>query len=107
MADSAAQIILLMKTISKGDSAEIVSQIIHLYPDSVEQHDNRPTPLMSAAKYGRSAIIRILLDAGSLLDAVDKTGKTALLIASNHGHIDAVSLLMAAGADVNHQDNQG
>ena len=46
--------------------------------------------------------MNILLRAGINLDAVDKNGRTPLLDAVLHRHIDAVEYLVEAGAGVHH-----
>jgi ankyrin repeat protein/serine/threonine protein kinase len=97
----------LLKAISKGESVQQIKDILVLDPTSVHQCLGRPTPLMSAAKYGRQDIIDLLISANSHVDDVDKLGKTALCIAVNHGHSNVVSSLISAGADVNHRDKQG
>jgi ankyrin repeat protein len=57
------------------------------------------TPLMSTAIYGSTELIAALLKAGAPVDAVDKSGNTALSCAVFHGHYNAAILLVAAGAD--------
>ena len=42
-----------------------------------------------------------------MLNAKDKYGKTALMLASEKGHADAVKALLAAGANVNARDKDG
>jgi ankyrin repeat protein/serine/threonine protein kinase len=97
----------LLKAISKGESVQQIKDILVGDPNSVHQCLGRPTPLMSAAKYGRHDIIDLLISANSPVDDVDKVGKTALCIAANHGHLNVVSSLISAGADVNHRDKHG
>jgi len=46
-------------------------------------------------------MVRVLIDAGADLDAVDDTGRTALIVAVERGQIDVVEGLLAAGASVN------
>ncbi|KAJ3408798.1 hypothetical protein HDU80_004533 [Chytriomyces hyalinus] len=63
------------------------------------------TPLLLAAKYGRSENIKILIEAmGGGKDAVDMTylasGLTALHFAAGMGHVEAVKVLLNAGATV-------
>ena len=98
---------LLLKAISKGDSIEVIRDIVDQYPSSVLQMDGRPTPLMNAAKYGHAAVAQFLINYGCSVNDIDKTGKTALGIAVNHGHLEIIKSLIAAKADVNHQDSQG
>ena len=45
--------------------------------------------------------MQILIDNGADIDAVNDDGKTAALQASKKGHLDALNLLIAAGADLN------
>jgi ankyrin repeat protein len=98
----------LSKAIGKGESIEVIKEIVRLNSISNHQYENKQlTPLMLAAKYGRDDLIEFLIAEGCPVNRVDKTGRTALSLASNHGHYDVVSLLLSGGADINHQDNDG
>ena len=57
--------------------------------------------LISAAKIGSVAEISALLDRGVDVNASDKDGVTALMVASFNGHSEAVNLLLSKRADVN------
>jgi ankyrin repeat protein len=59
------------------------------------------TVLMLGAEKGDPAIIRMLLDHGAFVNASDRDGWTALLLAVSGGHRGAVEALLAAGAEVN------
>jgi len=54
--------------------------------------------LMASAKYGQSAIATELLDAGTDVDAANRTGETALALAEGCGQVKMVRLLLARGA---------
>ena len=51
--------------------------------------------------------MRLLIDAGASLDAVDAEGATALLHAASEGHARICSLLLALGTDVTARDKGG
>jgi len=59
------------------------------------------TPLHSAARWGRTAIVRMLLDAGAKVDILNDYGQTALHYAIAAGHTEIVKILLDAGADPN------
>jgi ankyrin repeat protein len=61
------------------------------------------TALMLAAREGSLDVMRLLLDAGAVVDArLDPpSGETALHLASLEGRADAVALLLERGADAN------
>jgi uncharacterized protein len=44
--------------------------------------------------------VRQLLRSGTDVDARDRYGQTALMLAAHHGHLEIVELLLAAGADL-------
>ena len=74
---------------------------------------NRPdmtggAPLVWAAGGGRTAIVKQLLATGvCLVDAPDADNMTALLHAAYGQHLEIVTLLVAAGADVSHRNSEG
>jgi ankyrin repeat protein len=62
------------------------------------------TPMLMAAKNGSAAMIGLLLDAGTDVNAANPAGTTALMLAAASGKVDAVNLLLNRGADVNAKD---
>jgi outer membrane protein assembly factor BamB len=60
--------------------------------------------LWEAAREGNTTKIQAALDRGAPVDARARYDMTALLFAADKGHLAAVKLLVARGADVNAQD---
>ncbi len=58
------------------------------------------TPLMYAARDGKAAAVRTLVEAGADLDAVSADRSTALLLAAINGQFDISKNLVEKGADV-------
>jgi len=58
------------------------------------------TPLHPAVEQGSTAIVRLLLEHGAGVDAVDINGKTALQHSRERGYDEIVALLLAHGANV-------
>jgi len=56
------------------------------------------TPLMGAAHYGNTQIVRVLIEKGADVTVKDNEGNTALSIATKRGHAEIIRLLEAAGA---------
>ena len=52
-----------------------------------------------AARRGDADALRAQLDAGAEVDALDRHGQTALMLAAQRGHLAAVRVLLEAGAD--------
>jgi uncharacterized protein len=65
------------------------------------------TPLQYAARDGRLAAARLLLDAGANIEAADANGITPLLAAIGNNHPDVARLLIDRGANVNAVDWYG
>lgn len=51
-----------------------------------------------AARRGDADALRALLAQGAAVDALDRHGQSALMLAARHGHLAAVQVLVAAGA---------
>ena len=62
--------------------------------------------LLVAAQQGASPL-QNLIAAGADVNAADKDGNTAAILASRNGHTDALQALIAAGADVNAANKYG
>lgn len=97
----------LFRAIAAGDE-EKAKTLIAAHPDTIKAKDERGcTPLLLAAKAGRTEIVSILLKNGASVSAKDKTGETALHWAATADSTDTTHALIAAGANVNAQDDSG
>jgi uncharacterized protein len=65
------------------------------------------TPLMFAAREGHVDAVRLLLDAGAEVNAVDRNGITPLLMAIGNNRIPTARLLIERGADIHVTDWYG
>ena len=73
------------------------------------------TALFNAAMNGQAAICDMLVKAGDVagtprgrhVDKTDEAGKTALMMATGCGHLDATKALLSAGAAIEIADNAG
>ena len=65
------------------------------------------TPLLFAARDGKTASAKVLLDAGADVNIVDPDRHTALILALINGQLDVAALLIERGADVNMEDKVG
>jgi len=63
--------------------------------------------LHAAARNGDVAQLDRLLAIGAPLNAPDEAGRTPLVLATMHGHIEPVRRLLAAGANPAVQDREG
>jgi ankyrin repeat protein len=73
--------------------------------------DNRNTigntPLMEAARHGRTGVVEVLLQTGTSIDAQNTRGLTALMYAAVEGHTGLVEKLLEYGADPDIEDSNG
>ncbi len=66
-----------------------------------------PAALRRAAQRGDTATLRALLASGTDVNAADPHGRTALIEAVAGQHVDAVQLLLSAGATPDTTDDTG
>ena len=65
------------------------------------------TPLLYAARDGRTGIARMLLAAGAKVNQAEANGESPLLVAINNGQIELAQALLEQGADPNATDGFG
>jgi ankyrin repeat protein len=83
--------------------------------DTISVNDHYPEPfgeltdLEFAAAHGRSAIIKVLIEAGADVNAKSSVGLESmpLIAAVSGGHAEAVQVLINSGADVEAKDSLG
>jgi hypothetical protein len=68
---------------------------------------DRGLDLRTAARKGQTNQVDILLKGGAPIDSADKDGKTALMLAAEHGHFAVVRLLLDRGSNATLRDGQG
>lgn len=94
--------ISVLMTASVGGHAAVVKLLLEKGADPSASDGDKLTALMNAAENGSKETIQALVEATDkdYLNAFSKTGFNALIIASAHGHADAVAFLIEAGADM-------
>jgi uncharacterized protein len=85
---------------------EVVKQHIEAGTDiNMKDQMSGSTPLMTAATFGKTAIVKALIDANANLDLKNNEGSTALHAAAFFGRIEIVQMLLDAGADKTIKNN--
>merc|ERR1712086_257295 len=60
--------------------------------------EKQDTLLTWAARHGQAEAVRLLLEGGASVGAADSGGASALLLASEGGHLECARLLLEVGA---------
>ena len=92
---------MLKQAVSNGDIATVQACIAAgLQLD--KYYEAGETLLVTAAKKGHAAIVKLLLEKGANVDQRDQQyGSTALMFAAENGHSETCKVLLNRGADVN------
>jgi len=92
-----------LMTAAVGGHSEAVEILLENGADPTVADNDALIPLMNAAENGTVATLKVILDHvddSDYVNRVSNTGFSSLVIASAHGHADAVEFLLDAGADV-------
>ena len=76
-------------------------------PDCCGESDGGNTPLMHAASEGDIPVMKLLLGFGADPNALNEESENALGFSVSWKQLEAIKLLVAAGADVNNTDDSG
>lgn len=87
---------------------DVVQRILSNPGFNINQADTEGiTVLMTAAIFGHSAIVEILLKKGAELNKQNNKGFTAVMLAAFNGHVAVVEKLIAKGANLKLVDKNG
>ena len=95
----------------KNDDVERVCKLMHsvshLEQDKDKGKGDGWTSLHIASLYGNSRLVRELLNAGAVIDAINDDGETALHISCVYGYTRVIRELIKHGANFRIKDNFG
>lgn len=87
---------------------DIVRRLFTLGDVNIKAAQHAQTCLMLAASHGRFETAKLLIQVGADVNLQDEDGSTALMCATEHGHVDIVQhLLTQESCDPNLTDNDG
>ncbi|XP_035888622.1 KN motif and ankyrin repeat domain-containing protein 3 isoform X2 [Phyllostomus discolor] len=86
----------------------VVQRLFHMGNVNAKASQTGQTALMLAISHGRQDMVAALLACGADVNVQDVDGATALMCASEYGHLETVQLLLAQpGCDPTLLDNEG
>ncbi|KAL4926503.1 ankyrin repeat protein [Aspergillus undulatus] len=99
---------LIVKTAQTGSWTD-VEKLIERGCDLEARHlQSRRTALLVAAHCGNEAVVDLLIRKNARIDAVDKSGSTALHLAASRGHCGVLELLLLSeGTNLEARDSRG
>jgi ankyrin repeat protein len=98
----------LVEAARQGNHAVLTALLASGAPTETRTSNNGQTALMQAALlYDETESLRLLLDAGALIDAQTESGQTALALAAHHENNEAVELLVQRGASTECRTPEG
>lgn len=92
---------------SPYNNEAIVKYLIQAGANTEARKYSGETPLIIAARLGRTKILSILIESQANLEAKDNEGCTALMSAASQNNMQSAELLLKAGAAIDARDNLG
>jgi hypothetical protein len=89
------------------ENDHVISYTPNPINNNLEEEDKDWTPLLKAAHSGNCKDVHSLLQKGADVNFIDRTGRTALSVASGEGHVKIVHDLINCGAEINTRDSTG
>ena len=89
------------------NDADLISFLVERGASLEAKSTNGFTPLLWAARFGRTEVVARLLLLGSDTNATGHDGETALMTAAAAGHLETIEMLVANGADLASKDHAG
>jgi len=96
---------ILLDSVAMKDIAQVLDLLAQGADVNARDPEHGETPLMLAVKNRSIDIVRLLLDAGAEVDAIDDWGRTALFYAPVSA--ESFGILLRAKADVHTRDKEG
>ena len=86
-----------------GDAKPELVRLLLTYGARVNSTDDAKAGVLLSAvqNYAEPEVLQLLIQAGAKVDAADKEGRTALIAAASDDNLEAVKVLLGAGADPN------
>ena len=103
------QICKLLQCVREGDSGQIQKLTINGVPHLINYNEplDGETALNIAAVANNDTMIEFLLELGAHPDVVDFKGRSAVMRAAEHGHVQCLEKLAKKGADMKLKDLEG
>lgn len=94
-------------TAAKANDVPLVRELIRRGGNVNAKDGLQDSAFLYAGAEGFNEVLGLTLAAGADVASTNRYGGTALIPASEHGHVDTVRILIDAGVPVNHVNNLG
>lgn len=102
-----AQLDADLVTAAKANDVPLVRELIRRGGNVNAKDALQDSAFLYAGAEGFNEVLGLTLAAGADVASTNRYGGTALIPASEHGHVDTVRILIDAGVPVNHVNNLG